>query len=183
MLSKISRFFNAMAKGWLILVLLAIFVPYLLTTAPVLKTVPGGDITSLDAQIFYTPQQAFSTIASYGSAAPYWVRIHLTWDLINPVMYTLLLCVSISWLFQRGARPESRFRNINLLPLVAGFSDLLENLAIVTLLTVYPARPVAVAILSTIFSTLKWTFVGLSVLVLIATAVRAAFNRFRLIAG
>ncbi|HUX22447.1 MAG TPA: hypothetical protein VMW69_14510 [Spirochaetia bacterium] len=183
MLLKISRFFSAMAKGWLILVLLAIFIPYLLTTAPVLKTVPGGNITSLDAQVFYTPQQAFSTIASYGSSIPYWVRIHLTWDLINPLMYTLLLSVAISWLLHRGFRPESRAAVFNLLPLAAGLSDILENLAIVVLLSVYPAKPVAVAIFGTLFSTLKMTFFGLSVIMLLVAAARAALNRFRRIEG
>jgi len=183
MFSKLSGVFHALAKGWLIVVLLAVFVPYILTTIPVLKTVPGGDITSLDSQVFYTPDQAFATVGSYGENAHYWIRIYLTWDLINPVMYALIFSIVISWLFQRSFTSQSVLRRFNILPLAAGLADLLENVSIVIMLSVYPARPVALAWASTIFTVTKMVFFAGSVLLILLGTFKASFNRFRKIAA
>lgn len=180
MIRSISRFFHKLARGWLILVIVAVFVPYILTTFPVVQSMPGGDIVSLDAQLFYTPQQAFATIASYGDAAPYWVRIYLTWDILNPIFYTLLLCIILSWLLQRALPPESRLRSFNALPVLGGLFDVLENIAAVILLSVYPARPVALAWVATICTVGKITFIAASLVIAVVALIAAAANRFRL---
>jgi len=61
----------------------------------------------------------------------------------------------------------------------AGLFDLLENVCIVTLLTVHPAQPAIVAWLSTICTMSKMSFLGLSTLLILAALVKAATNRFR----
>ncbi len=180
MVQSISRFFHRMARGWLIIVLAAVFVPYILTTFPVVQSMPGGDIVSLDAQFFYTPQQAFATIASYGAAAPYWIRLYLTWDILNPIFYTLLLCTVLSWLMQRSLPAESKLRLFNALPILGGLFDILENITVVILLSVYPARPEPLAWLATIFTVGKISLLAASLIAILAALAAAAANRFRL---
>ena len=179
MLSKLSRLFHSWARGWLIVALFAAFVIFEVVTLPLLQAAPGGSIVSLDAQFFYTPERAFSTVASYGDAAPFWIRIYLTWDVVNPILYTLAFGLAISWLFQRGFRPGSGLQKLNLLPVGAGLFDLLENISIVTLLAVYPAQHAAVAWLSTVCTMGKVSLLGASAVLVLVGLVKAGMNRFK----
>ena len=128
----------------------------------------------MDARFFFTPERAFSTVASYGDAARFWIRIYLTWDIVNPILYTLAFSLLISWLFQRGFKPESKLQMLNVLPAGAGLFDLLENIGIVTLLAIYPAQPVIVAWLSTVCTMIKVSFLGVSTLLILIGLVKAA---------
>lgn len=179
MLNKISRLFHSWARGWLILALFAAFVVYVAITFPILQASPGGNIESLDAQFFYTPEEAFSTLGSYGEASRFWIRIYLTWDIVNPLLYTLAFGLLIAWLFQRSFKPDSRLQKLNLAPVGAGFFDLLENISIVVLLMIYPAQPTAVAWLSTVCTMSKMVFLGVSILLVLIGVVGAALNKFK----
>ena len=179
MLSKLSSLLHSWARGWLILALVAAFVIFEVITLPRLQATPAGNIVSLDAQLFYTPEQAFATVAAYGEARHFWIPIYLTWDVVNPVLYTLIFGLLISWLFRRGFKPESRLQRLNVLPVGAGVCDLLENICIVTLLAVYPAQPAVVAWLSTICTVGKMGFLSVSTLLILAGLVAAAVNGFK----
>ena len=110
MLSTLSKILHSRAKGWIILVLLGLFATYIAITLPLLVSAPGGDIESLDAQFFYTPDQAFSTIELYGDAGSFWIWMYLTWDVATPILYSLLFGLTISWLFLRGFSPGSKIQ-------------------------------------------------------------------------
>ncbi|UCF06549.1 MAG: hypothetical protein JSV33_05850 [bacterium] len=179
MLSKLSRLFHSWARGWIILALFAVFVVFVAVTMPLLRAAPGGSVVSLDAQFFYTPEQAFSTVASYGDAGRFWIRIYLTWDIANPILYTLAFSLLISWLVQRVYMPGSKLQRLNVLPVGAGLFDVLENICIVTLLAVYPARPALVAWLGTVCTMSKMIFLGMSTLLILAGLVKAITDRFK----
>lgn len=179
MLTKISVQLHRWAKGRLILTLLVAFVAFEAATLPALQGAPGGSIESLDARFFYPPGEAFSTVGAYGDAGPFWIRVYLTWDIVNPIMYTLIYSLIISWLFQRGLKPESMMQRMNVLPIGAGLFDLLENISIVTLLATYPARLTGVAWLSTVCTMSKVSIIGASTLLILFAVIKAAANRFR----
>jgi len=179
MISKISTLLHSWARGWLILALFATFVVFIAITLPVLQGSPGGSIESLDARVFYTPEEAFSTVGSYGEASGFWIRIYMTWDLVNPILYTLIFGLLISWLFQRSFRPGNKLQILNVVPVGAGVFDVLENVSIVILLLAYPARPTVVAWLSTAFTMSKTFFLALSALLILIGVVGAALNRFK----
>lgn len=179
MLPRISGLFHSWARGWLILALFATFVVYLVITLPILQAAPGGAIVSLDAQLFYTPQEAFSTVGSYGDATSFWIRTYLTWDIVNPILYSLAIGLLISWLFQRGFKPESKLQKLNVVPVGAGLFDLLENFSIVILLLTYPAQYTVVAWLSTFFTMSKVVLLGVSILLVLIGLVGAALKRFK----
>lgn len=193
MLSKLSKLLHSWARGWRILALVAGFVAFEAITLPRLQAAPGGNIVSLDAQLFYTPEQAFATVASYGDAARFWIPVYLTWDVVNPILYTLIFSLLISWLLRRGfndnvaqdailrhtpasSKAKSRLQKLNLLLVGAGLCDLLENICIVTLLAVYPTQPAVVAWLSTICTVSKMSFLGVSALLILVGVVAAAMK-------
>ncbi len=175
MLSRISDRFRAWAKGWVILSIIAAFV--ILINLPLAN--PDLISMSLDGQFAYTPEQAFSVVTSYGDdGRTQMIWIHLA-DFILITFYTLMFCLSISWLFQRGFKLDSRVQILNLVPILGGFLDLMENIWIITLILSYPAQPTALAWLSTI-STMGKYIMGIPiVLLLLIGLVKAAMNRFK----
>jgi len=176
MLSSISVRFRAWAKGWVILSIIAAFV--ILINLPLAD--PGLISMSLDGQFAYTPEQAFSAVASFGDdGRAQMIWIHLA-DFILITLYTLMFCLSISWLFQRGFKLDNRMQRLNLVPILGGFFDLMENIWIITLILSYPAQPTVVAWLSTISTTGKYIMGIPIVLLLLIGLVKAAMNRFKI---
>jgi len=85
----------------------------------------------------------------------------------------------ISWLFQRGYASNNPIRKYNIMPLGAWFFDLLENITIVTLLSIYPAQPTALTWILTLLTTVKWLFAGASILLILIGLVMAIKNGFK----
>jgi hypothetical protein len=155
MLSKLSYQLGIWARGWLILAVFAAFIIFMVVTLPSVQAVSGG-IEGLDTTFFYTPEEAFANIASYPDAGRDVIRnFHVTVDLVNPILYSSFLVLLISWLFRRGLAPESRLQKLNLLPLGAALFDLLENIFIFVMFSIYPARLNFVAWLATTSTMLK----------------------------
>ena len=181
MLSKLSGHFHAWAKGRLILSVFAALVLFMVITLPLLSLIyPAADeMVSLDDPVFYTPEEAFLIMESWDDGGrTYQLWFHLTWDLIFPILGFLLVGLSISWLLQRGFRPGSKLQRLNLLALGPVF-DLLENICLVSMILIYPARPVVLAWLKTLFTLSKYGFMILIILVVLIGLVAAAMNGFK----
>ncbi|GAB4495171.1 MAG: hypothetical protein Fur0016_12250 [Anaerolineales bacterium] len=73
---------------------------------------------------------------------------------------SLFLGLLLSWLFRRGFAAEAGVQRWNVTPLGVWLFDLLENLGIVTLLTIHPATPAWLAWLTAVFTLTKWCFGG-----------------------
>ena len=137
------------------------------------------ELESLDDPVFYTPDEIFSVVESWGPGGrSFQLWFHLTWDVVVPVLGFLLFGLSLSWLYMRVVQPGSRLRRLNLLALASGF-DLLENFSQAVLIVVYPARPAWVAWLKTIFTLSKYGFGIVIILFLLAGLALAARNRFK----
>jgi len=149
----------------------------------VLFKIPVGEpeliSQSLDRRIGYTPEQAFSAVASYGAdGRTQMVWIHML-DFILIALYTAMFCLVLSWLLQCGFPPDSRMQQLNVVPMIGGCFDVLENIWILTLLLAYPARPQVFAWLSTISTAGKYSLGIVIILLLVIGLGKAAANRFR----
>ena len=71
-------------------------------------------------------------------------------------------------------------RKYNIIPLGAWFFDLLENIAIVSLLSVFPSQPAALAWILVLLITVKWFFAGASILLILLGLVMAFKNKFKI---
>ena len=110
MLSRLSDQIHSWTRGWVIPAIFAAFVVYVAATLPFLNSAPGGNIEPLDAQFFYTPEKAFSTVDSYGDSSPFWIIIYLTWEVAAPILYSLTFSLVISWLFRRGFQTGNKLQ-------------------------------------------------------------------------
>ena len=119
-------------------------------------------------------------IERYGEfGRPFYRNVELTVDIIYPIVYLFFFGLLISWLFQRGFSSNSPMRKYNIMPLGAWFFDLLENIVIVILVSVFPAQPTALAWLLVLLTTVKWFFAGASILLILIGLVMAIKNGFR----
>ena len=175
MLTRISKQLHAWAKGWRILLIIAVFI--LLINLPLAD--PELVNKSLDGRFAYTPEEAFSAISSYGDVG----RLQMIWihlgDFILIALYTLMFGLSISWLLQRAFKLNSILQRMNLVPILGGFFDVMENIWIMTMILVYPAQPKTVAWLSTISTSSKYILGVPIILLLLIGFIKAAFNQFR----
>jgi hypothetical protein len=181
MLSKLSDRFYAWTTGRRVLSVFVVLVLFMALTLPLLSRVyPDADeMTSLDDPVLYTPAEIFLILDDWGAdGRAYQLGFHLTCDLVFPVLGFLLVALSLSWLLWRAVRPGSNLRRLNLLALGTVF-DLLENVCLVSMIAVYPARPAAFAWLKIFFTMSKYGFmllIGLAVVIGFGAAVMKGFK-------
>ena len=183
MLKRISETLRRYANGWLVLLFFAgeIFFNAVILPAQQAKmeASPGGT-GPIDLQLFYTPEKVYSMVDSYGEAGRTSYRaFELTGDIIYPIVYTLFFSLFITWLFQRGFPPNSKMQALNVIPLGGWLFDLLENLGIVTMLSVFPSTPDALAWISAVFTLVKWLFAAATIILILVGLVKAAMNGFK----
>lgn len=181
MFTNISNRFYGWAKGWLVLVLFVLdgfFAGFLLPLIQGMMQGGQGGITPLDLMMFQTPDKLFAMLAKMGDLT-FYRNVELTVDIIYPIIYLFFFGLAISWLFQRGFSTSSPMRKLNVTPLGAWLFDLLENIAIVVLIAVFPATPPALGWLLFIFSSAKWLFVFATVFLLLTGLVMALKNGFK----
>ena len=183
MLNKLSETLKKYANGWLVLVFLAgeIFFNAVVLPGQQAKIEAGsGGTGPIDLQLFYTPEKVFGMIASYSPEVRSSYRtFEMTGDILYPIVYTLFFSLLITWLFQRGFASNSNMQKYNVVPFGMWLFDLLENIGIVTMLSVYPATPVIVAWLSAKFTLIKWLFAGASLILILTGLGMAIKNGFK----
>ena len=183
MLNNISDRFYKWAKGWLVLVLLVLdgfFAGFLLPLIQGIMQDGQGGIMPLDLMLFASPGKIFGMIERYGEyTRPFYRNVELTVDIVYPIVYLFFFGLLISWLFQRGFSPASGMRKYNVVPVGAWFVDLLENIVIVTLLSVFPSQPVGLAWILILLTTIKWAFAGASLVLILIGLVMAIRNGFK----
>jgi hypothetical protein len=67
----------------------------------------------------------------------------------------------------------------NVVPFGGWLFDLLENLGIVSMLSVFPSTPALLAWVSAIFTLIKWLFAGTTLVLILIGLAAAAKNGFR----
>ena len=184
MLNKISEKFHAWAKGRRVIILFiadALMMGYVMPVAGgIMALAANNSVMPLDLMFFYTPEKAFEMIEKYGEAGrAIYLKIELTADIIYPIIYMLFYALLISWLFQRGFKPESQMQKWNVMPMGAWLSDLLENVGTISMISMYPSKPSILAWITILFGTLKRAFAFVSIGLVLVGLVRAAMNGFR----
>lgn len=184
MSTRLSHLLRRYAKGWLVLVLFlldGLFMGLILPGAEARIKNASNGTGPIDLQFFYTPEKVYGMVASYGEAGRAFYRnFELTADILYPIVYTLFFSLFITWLFQRGFATESKMQRLNVVPFGAWLFDLLENLGIVGMLSVYPSTPAFLAWVTAIFTLIKWLFAIASLLLVvvgIAAAILKAVRR------
>lgn len=183
MLTTLSATLKKYANGWLVLGLLAVWILFNAAIMPGQQKkieAGSGGTGPIDLQLFYTPEKVYVMIASYSPEVRASYRLfETTGDIIYPIVYTLFFSLAITWFFQRGFASNSKMNNYNIVPFGALLFDLLENIGIITMLSIFPSTPAALAWISTTFTSVKWLFAGASIILLLIGLVKATMNGFK----
>jgi len=183
MLTNLSNTLRKYANGWLVLVFLAgeiLFNAVILPAQSAKIAAGSGGLGPIDLQLFYTPDKVYGMIEAYGEETRASYRLfEMTGDIIYPIVYTLFFSLFITWSFQRGFPSNSGMQKLNVVPFGSWLFDLLENICIVIMISIYPSTPAALAWLSAIFTLIKWLFAGATIILILTGLVKAALNGFK----
>jgi hypothetical protein len=124
----------------------------------------------LDLRMTYNPDSVKAIIAQYtGAAKEASIKGHLITDSIYPIVYCILLGIALSLVFYKW-KINPWFKVINIIPLIIILFDYLENYLIIKMHNTYPLDLELMPNFCSLFTVLKWVFVGITfVLLLLGT--------------
>jgi hypothetical protein len=154
------------------LFLLFVFSAFLIPSAgDKLKSISGG-VGFIDLLFSYTPETIQSMLNSYGNEGiSFYKNFTITIDLFYPIIYSLFLALLIAWLFKKSISTESKMHYLSIVPLFSWIFDWLENINILIMLYIYPNIPHFVVNISSICTSIKWSFSALSGIILIISII------------
>lgn len=162
---------------------LAVMILFMITVLPAqavsAEQNAGGSI-SPDTSFFYTPGDLLQAAEEYGAGGRLaYIQSRWTFDLVFPFVYMVFLVTGISWFHQNLEDPTEWIGFANLLPIAAGLFDYLENTGASLVMGLYPAQVTGLALLTAIFSAVKWLLIGGSFLAYVGLAGAALFQWVR----
>lgn len=171
MWKNLAEWLHKISTGWLTLAGLIIFLAF---TAFVLpgqsaqadQISQGADTP--DLSFYYSIDELYQMAETYGDEGRReYIKARFTFDLLWPIVYTLFLATSLSWLFRRVFPTQSGWQLANLAPVLGMIFDYLENISTSLVMFRYPARTFVIDFLAPIFTSIKWIFVGGSFVLLL----------------
>jgi len=183
MVQKLSSWLIKISKGWLVLISLVIFLLFVVLVLPQQTEQIDNQnrgAGSPDTSLWYSAEDLYSMAEAYGQAGrDAFVHSHLTFDVAWPLVYTLFLVTSLSWLSVRAFPLGSLFRMVNLVPLCAALFDFLENISTSLIMLRYPASTPLIDSLAAVFTLIKWILVSASIFLLLIALVASVWRRSR----
>jgi hypothetical protein len=177
---RISDCLRRVSTGWVALSALLIFLLFSALVLPQQATKAEqetGSADSPDTSLFYSASDLYRMAEAYGEQGRQaYVKARFTFDLVWPLVYTLFLATAISWVFGRAFASDSPWQRANLAPLLGALFDYLENLSTSLVMLRYPGRTPVVDALASVFTALKWSFLGASFVLLFGGIVVAAWR-------
>lgn len=171
MANTLSSWLYRVTNGWLALISVVIFMAFTALVLPAQSAkseVYSGDVGSPDQSFFYTKYDLYAMADAYGPAGrAAYIRARFTFDVLWPVVYTVFLAATITWVYGKAVTPQSRWRYANLSPILGALFDYLENCAAALVMARYPAQTPVVDMLAPVFTSVKWVFVNGSFVLLL----------------
>jgi hypothetical protein len=117
----------------------------------------GGDWGAPDRHLFYTPDEIYAAVATWGDAGRQdYIAFRLGLDIAWAMAYTAFLVTAIGCVSRRTFGANEGRRLLILLPLVTMLLDYAENALGIFLVSAVPQRYDLVAGLATLATALKW---------------------------
>ena len=144
MLNKLSSWLRKKSTGWLVigsLIIMLLFTILVLPSQAEVSRESTGSTTSPDTSLYYSPEDLYKIAEIYGpDGRQAYIYARWTFDLIFPLVYVSFLAIGLSW-FSKQLNTSSKIWNlVNLIPLLSGLLDYLENSAPSLVMYLYPAR-------------------------------------------
>lgn len=139
-----------------------------------------GDIKLLDLHFSYSPDQVYEHLAALGvEGRSAHTGMALISDLAFPVIYSLALSVMLMLVLCQLFPPASRFRYLCIFPFLIVISDWCENLSLAWVTRTFPERADPIVNLASSLTSLKWSLIVLTLLMLLAAVTFWAVSDIR----
>ena len=182
-LKRFSNWLQRVTNGWVALSALVIFLLFLVMVLPGQAAKAGtqtGKSGSPDMSFYYSADDLYHFAEVYGEQGrEAYVRTRFTFDVIWPLVYTLFLTTTISWVNTRAFAPDSWWQRANLIPVLGLVFDYLENLTTSLVMLRYPDRTAVIDSLAPVFTLLKWVFIFGSFVLLFAGVVAGVWQWYK----
>ena len=166
MIKNVSTWLLKISSTWLMIASLLLMIGFMIFVLPAQAAdavSESGSERSPDTSFFYTPEDLYKMAEEYGAnGRQAYIQARWTFDLIFPLVYTCFLAFGISWFIQRLTGWADTWKLTNILPLLGGLFDLLENSAATLAMSRYPAQPLILLNAASIFTPIKWVLVSAS---------------------
>lgn len=140
----------------------------------------AGDWGAPDRHFFYTPDELYTAISTWGEAGRKdYIRFRLGADIVWAIAYTGFLIIWISCGLRYAATSAAPPSRANTVPLITLVADYLENTLGIILTSAYPERLDTLAWMAAMTTGTKWTTLGLSHVILLVAIVLAIRCRLR----
>lgn len=125
---------------------------------------------ALDIKLYYSNAEAYEILDEFGQEGRNQYRLGLlTIDFIYPVLYSFLLSSILFKIYRRV--------NIATIPFGIMAMDYFENTGILLLLYYYPEKMILTANITGTFTSFKWLFLGICLIIIIAGLIINFINR------
>ena len=166
--ANISNWLVKASKSWvmmLTLVIMVLFMIFVLPSQAASAEENAGGSISPDTSFFYGSEELIQAAKEYGEEGRQaYIQARWTFDLVFPLVYISFLVAGISWFYQNLENSIEWIGFTNLLPLAAGLFDYLENIGASLVMALYPTQLSGLALVTSIFSGVKWLLIGASFL-------------------
>ena len=163
MLKKLSTWLLRTSSTWMMIASLLLMIGFMIFVLPAQaadSAQESGSERSPDTSFFYTPQDLYQMAEEFGTEGRLaYNQTRWTFDLIFPLVYTTFLAVGISWFVQRLTGWAEIWNLTNLLPILGGIFDLLENSATTYTMFSFPVRSQIALVSASLFTPIKWVLV------------------------
>ena len=159
MIKKISLWIFRISTGWVVTSTLLVMVLFMIFVLPAqAERSQKYSGISPDTTFFYQPKKLISAAESYGlEGRQAYIKNRWTFDLVFPLVYVSFLATGISWYLREHITKPIKY--LNLLPLLGGIFDYLENTATTVVMAIYPKISYLAAYLASGFTLIKWLLV------------------------
>jgi hypothetical protein len=128
-----------------------------------------GGVGAPDMEIFCTPDQVYAFLAVMGEAGRAFYLTHIALlDMLVPFFYALFLSTAITWFLNRWLPAGSRWHRLNVVPVIGGICDYLENFGIIAMILAWPAYLPDIASFTMAATLLKFAFSVFAGIILLA---------------
>ncbi|MEE9348035.1 MAG: hypothetical protein V3U82_07560 [Robiginitomaculum sp.] len=161
-------------------VLLALYVFFVVFIMKGMSAIGPENLGPLDLLFSYSPEQVYSHFDSYGEAGrASYQRAAIFSDGPYMLVYTAGFMVLIMILAKKLWPARGKMHRLALVPVFPLLFDIGENSAIVAMLRAYPERMDGAAQIASLFSSLKWSSVGLTSALIAGLAITLLIRKFK----
>lgn len=133
----------------------------------------------LDVRPYYDAATAYRALLCYGDNGRAIYRRFLLADASFACCYGVAFSLLLSRLLAASTVIATRWRKVNVLPLLVAFADLIENMLIFSLLAVYPHEAPIIAGLAGVATLSKWILTLLALTILAASITGLLWRQYR----